>query len=326
MNLTAADKVLTSTQATETDQSQLERCSTENAEPEPAPPRGLRALKASVSGRVSAAILPLAMRLARDFVGGETADDALLVAKRLAKEAIPSTLGFWDTTDYTRRQVASIQLETVNRLAASGLDCYISIKPPALGYDPQLAAEIAAGAKASNIRLHFDSHGPETVEPSHKMLQAMLREVPAGSLGTTIPGRWLRSLTDADWAIQQQLSIRVVKGQWPDPACPERDLQAGFLEVVDRLAGRARHVAVATHDMPLAEQAIARLQAAGTSCELEQLYGMTSKQSLRWAREKQIGLRVYIPFGKGYVPNAIGVLKRNPRLAWVILKKLVASR
>ncbi len=106
MNLTAADKVLTSTQVTETDQSQLDRCSTETAPPEPAPPRGLRALKASVSGRVSAAILPLAMRLARDFVGGETSDDALLVAKRLAKENIPSTLGFWDTTDYTWRQVA----------------------------------------------------------------------------------------------------------------------------------------------------------------------------------------------------------------------------
>ena len=324
MNLT--EKVRTSTQVPEADQSQLDRCSTETAPPESAPLPALRGLKASVSRKISASLLPLVTRFARDFVSGETIDDALSVAQRLANDTIPSTLGFWDTPDYTRRQVAHIYLTAVKRLAAGTLDSYVSIKPPALGYDPQLAAEFAAEAKASNIRLHCDSHGPESADPSHVMLQAMLRELPAANLGTTIPGRWLRSLTDADWAVEQQLNVRVVKGQWPSPDCPQRDLRTGFLEVVDRLAGRARHVAVATHDMPLAEQAIARLRAAGTSCELEQLYGMNSRQSLRWARENRIKLRVYIPFGKGYVPNAIGVLKRNPRLAWVILKTFVVSR
>ena len=268
----------------------------------------------------------MATRFAHGFVSGETVGDALSVAQRLASEAVPSTLGFWDTPDYTRRQVAQIYLSAVKRLAESALDSYVSIKPPALGYDLQLASEFAAEARASNIRLHCDSHGPEFADPSRALLQAMLGELPAANLGTTIPGRWLRSLTDADWAVEQQLNVRVVKGQWPDAACPQRDLRTGFLEVIGRLAGRARHVAVATHDMPLAEQAIARLRAAGTSCELEQLYGMNSRQSLRWARENGAGLRVYIPFGKGYVPNAIGVLKRNPRLAWVILKTLVASR
>ena len=326
MNLTAAEKVLTSTKVPEADQCQLERCSTETAPPEPAPLPVLRGLKASVSRKISASMLPLVTRFARDFVSGETIDDALSVAQRLANDTIPSTLGFWDTPDYTRRQVAHIYLAAVKHLAAGTLDSYVSIKPPALGYDAELASEFAAEAKESNIRLHCNSHGPESADPSRVMLQAMLRELPAANLGTTIPGRWLRSLTDADWAVEQQLNVRVVKGQWPGPDCPQRDLRTGFLEVVDRLAGRARHVAVATHDMPLAEQAIARLRAAGTSCELEQLYGMNSRQLLRWARKNQIKLRVYIPFGKGYVPNAIGVLKRNPRLAWVILKTLVVSR
>ena len=142
MNLT--EKVQTSTQVLETDQCQLDRCSTETAPPESAPLPVLRGLKASVSRKISASLLPLVTRFARDFVSGETIDDALSVAQRLANDTIPSTLGFWDTPDYTRRQVAHIYLAAVKRLAAGTLDSYVSIKPPALGYDPQLAAEFAA--------------------------------------------------------------------------------------------------------------------------------------------------------------------------------------
>jgi proline dehydrogenase len=119
------------------------------------------------------------------------------------------------------------------------------------------------------------------------------------------------------------LSVRVVKGQWPDPAAPGRDLRQGFIEVIEKLAGRARCVAVATHDMPLAARAIAILRAAGTPCELEQIYGMNSRRALRWARGQDVTLRLYIPFGRGYAANALGILKRNPRLAVVVAKSLL---
>ncbi len=324
MNVIAANKTVTLAREPGTDG--LMRSAVETAPPDAAPLSPLRALKAAVSQKIAAAMLPLVNHFARNFVSGDTVDDAMAVALRLADGQIASTLGFWDTADYTRQDVADIYLEAVGRLAASGLDSYVSIKPPALGCDLQVAQRLAAGAAASNIRLHCDSHGPDAADASNRMLGAMLGELPAANLGTTIPGRWLRSLDDADWAAGQQLNVRVVKGQWPDPSSPGRDLRTGFIEVVERLAGRARHVAVATHDLPLAGQAIALLRTGGTSCELEQIYGMNSKQSLHWARSRQVSLRLYIPFGKGYVPNALGVLKRNPRLALVILRALFAPR
>jgi proline dehydrogenase len=106
----------------------------------------------------------------------------------------------------------------------------------------------------------------------------------------------------------------VVKGQWPDPEEPGRDPSAGYLEVIGRLAGRARHVGVATHDVPLAAEAIARLRATNTPFELELLYGMPMARA---------PVRIYVPFGKGFIPSAVGVLRRNPRLAWLVLKDLV---
>jgi proline dehydrogenase len=286
----------------------------------------LRRLKANAVGKVSAVMLPLMRRAARSYVGGDTVDDALAIARRLADDGLPNTLGFWDTTDYSARQVIDTYIESVDSLAKSGLDSYLSIKPPALRFDAALATELAAAAKNKDVRVHCDSHGPEVADASHTLEEKMLETLGAERLSTTLPGRWLRSLPDADWAIARGIRVRVVKGQWPDPAAPNRDMREGYLEVIDKLAGRARHVGVASHDVPLAAKAIERLRVAGTPCELELLYGMPMTESLAWAKEHGADVRVYVPYGRGFIPSALGVLRRNPHLALLMLKDLVARK
>jgi proline dehydrogenase len=83
---------------------------------------------------------------------------------------------------------------------------------------------------------------------------------------------------------------------------------------------------VATHDLGLAGRAIARLRAAGTPCELEQMLGMTTAGAAALAGAHAIPVRVYVPFGRGYVPNALGVLRRNPRLAWTIVRRMLGAQ
>lgn len=289
-------------------------------------PTGLARLKTRAVESASTALMPVARRVAPDHIGGETVEDALAVARRLAGEGVPNTLGFWDTGADSVRQVADIYLDTVGRLSASGLDGYVSMKPPALRFDDELASQLAETAAAAGIRLHADSHGPEVADRSAAMLETMLLHLSPDDLGTTLPGRWSRSLADADWAVDRRLAVRVVKGQWPDPADPERDMSTGFLEVIDRLAGRARHVAVASHDLELADSAITRLRAAGTSCELELIHGVPMADSLEWARRNDVAVRVYVPFGKGFIPNAARLLRHNPRLAWQIARGVVTDR
>ena len=119
--------------------------------------------------------------------------------------------------------------------------------------------------------------------------------------------------------------MRVDKGEWADPADPERDMREGFLEVIDRLCGRAVHVAVATHDAPLAHEAVERLRAAGTPCGLELLYGLPMRASLRQAIALGLDVRVYVPYGHAYTPYALGQLRRRPRTALWIARDLAAG-
>ncbi|NNK91473.1 MAG: hypothetical protein HKO87_03495 [Acidimicrobiia bacterium] len=298
----------------------------DTAPPPEAEPTGLAQLKTRMVRGASAALMPLAQRVAPDHIGGETVADALCVAHRLAGEGLPNTLGFWDTAAYSRRDVAETYVETIERLSTSGLDGYVSIKPPALRFEHETAKRLAAVASTHGIRLHCDSHGIEVADLSGAMIETMLARLPPDALGTTLPGRWSRSLTDADWAVERGLPVRVVKGQWPDPEDPKRDMVSGCLDVVDRLAGRARHVAVASHDVSLVPEAINRLRAAGTSCELELIHGAPLAEPLDWARNNGVAVRIYVPFGKGFIPNAVGLIRRNPRFAWRIVTGFVAER
>ena len=274
--------------------------------------------RARLKATLSRAVLAGLKRGARGYVGGERVEDAIAVAQRLAAAGTPTTLGYWPASSHDARAVFAIYSEALSKARAVGLDTYHSIKPPALRFDPALAGALAQEAARAQVRVHCDSHGCEVAEQSHRFAQALLETLPPSLVGVTLPGRWKRSLTDADWASERGIPVRVVKGQWPDPDDRARDLGEGYLEVVQRLSGRAAHVAVATHDLALAQKAIARLRETNTSCELEMILGMPIAPLMAWAKHNDVRTRIYAPFGPGYVPNALGILRRNPRLVWRI--------
>jgi proline dehydrogenase len=165
--------------------------------------------------------------------------------------------------------------------------------------------------------LHLDALGPETVDRTWAAIEDL---VDGSHFGCTIPGRWRRSLADADWAIEHRLGVRVVKGQWADPDDPRLDPRIGFIEIVRRLAGRARHVAVASHDLVTARRAIELLLTSRTSTTLELLYGLPSRKQMELARELGVPVRLYVPYGAAYLPYCLAQMKRNPQIAWWLVR------
>jgi proline dehydrogenase len=168
-----------------------------------------------------------------------------------------------------------------------------------------------------------DAVGPDVVEATWRLLADSAGAAP---LGTTLPGRWRRSPEDADRAAELGLAVRVVKGQWPDLDGDDEDPARGFLRVVDRLVGHSGVVAVATHDVPLLEQALFRLLGAGRSCEVELFYGLPFRGPALLARRLGVPVRLYVPYGDAGTPYRRGVLTSRPSAALWIVQDLLYGK
>ena len=254
----------------------------------------------------------LARTFAPTFFVDLTLDETLAICRNSAKQNIATAICFWDDERDTPQSIADGCLAALAALPAARTDTYLSLKAPPLGYSVELGCAIAAQAKRHAIPLHFDSHAPETADPTFTLIDKIAK-VTTG-VGCTLPGRWRRSLDDADRVVEQGLSVRVVKGQWTEAGPSPVDPIRGFLAVVDRLAGRAPLVRVATHDQTLADEALRRLKAAGTPCELEMLFGFSNKKSADVAAALGVPVRYYIPFGRGWLPFVMDQIRENPGL------------
>ena len=264
---------------------------------------------------------PIERRAAGVYFAGPELSDAVASADRIAERGYGVLLGFWNADGADPREVTRENLAALAALTARGHDRYISVKAPALDYSLDLVRRIAS--EHPDV-LHFDSHGCEAAEQT-LALAAAAREEHA-SVGVTIPGRWRRSPSDAERAVELGLRVRVVKGEWADPDQPDLDMHDGFLAVVDRLAGRGRHVSVATHDPDLAREALERLAATGTPHDVELLLGLPFARIAAVAMEAGLPARVYVPYGHASLRYGLGYLRRNPRRVWWLARDLLFRR
>ena len=294
----------------------------------PAPDRiGFTArLKAQATAGASALLLPMMRAIARDSIGGESLDDAWAVAQRLQTRGLAHTLGYWDTTQDTQADVTRIYVNAIARLGEASQDGYLSIKPPALRFDPAAAETLARTAARAGVRLHCDSHGANVADHTFGFLRRLLRHLPAELVSVTLPGRWARSLEDATRMAELGVAVRIVKGEWPDAPGLDRDLRQGFLELVDRAADLGLRNAVATHDVELAEQSLRRLAAEGAPAELEFIFGNQSNALIALADAQEVTARAYVPYGRGFAPSALKALRRNPRIALDMLGHMAGLR
>jgi proline dehydrogenase len=259
----------------------------------------------------------------RAYVAGPKLDDALQTCRRISNLGFASTICFWNLDSEAPQQVANAYSSALAAIGSETLDCYLSIKLPPLKFDRNLLNEVLKHGGQKNMLVHFDSLEPEAADKTFSVMEAIVRAYPR--LGCTLPGRWLRSCSDADWAVDLGVRVRVVKGQWQDSKHPYINLQEGYLNVIDRLAGRAKCVAVATHDPALARESLERLRKSGTPCSLELLYGLPVNPVLKVARQLGVPVRVYVPYGYGWLPYSLTQAKRNPRVFWWVLRDLLSG-
>jgi len=269
----------------------------------------MRLLKRSVR-----AVLDIAGRV---YVPGDRLEDALRVGDKVDAMGRAVTVGYFPHYSDSPGRLLGISCSIIEALASRYDNAYPSIKPPAFGYDFGLIAEVANRANLHGLLVHFDSHEIFTAEPTFDLLEKTVAI--GGQVGITLPGRWRRSVEDAQLIRSLGVRPRLVKGEWADPYDPKRDRTQGFLEMVDSLSGYKNEVALATHDADLLRESLGRLASSGTPCQVELLNGLPQRKAMEVAQEFGVGVRIYVPFGKAWRPYAMSKCVRDPRiLLWVM--------
>lgn len=253
------------------------------------------------------------------YVSGPELSDALREEGRYSRAGYATTVGFWNGTADTPEDVAREASASAEALPAGS---EVSLKLVAIGGDGPVLDELAALCARRELTLHLDALGPDSAAAAQATAKRLDASAP-GKVGCTLPGRWARSAEDARALQGSGMRVRVTKGEVEDADGADLDPSAGFLDLIDALAGGSCHVEVATQDPALAETALERLKAAGTSCELQVLHAMRSSAAVEVARKLGIGVRVYVPYGTGRMPYTREAIESRPALALVFARDLL---
>jgi proline dehydrogenase len=274
------------------------------------------------------------------FMPGEQIEDAIRAAAELKPQGITTILtklGENLTGTDEAEQVTLHYLEVLDRIAASGLDAQISVKPTQLGLDLDRALcernldRLIARAEQCNNFVWIDMESSPYVEPT----LALYRRTRARTarVGIALQAYLYRTAQDVESLVPLGAAIRIVKGAYLEPAdvaFPRKaDVDANYYKLCVRLLapdarkpGAVLHIA--THDIALADRLaayIAEHNVPVSAYEFAMLYGIQRGQQLRLARGGR-RLRVLISYGEYWFPWYMRRLAERPANMWFVVRTM----
>jgi proline dehydrogenase len=278
-------------------------------------------------------------RVVARFVPGETLDEALAAVRKINAGGMCATLnplGENVTTADEATAGTDAYIEILQRIAAEGLDCNVSVKLTVMGLD--LGDEVAA----ANLRrvlevaamygnfVRIDMEASAYVDRTLDLWRRARAEMPA--VGTVIQSYMRRSRADIDRLAAEGASLRIVKGAYAesaDIAFPDKaDVDSEYVRILERLAApdavaAGASVAVASHD-PAMIAAGRRLieQHDLASWEFQMLYGIGTNLQ-RELTEAGYRVRVYVSYGPSWYPWFMRRLAERPANIGFFLRHLL---
>jgi proline dehydrogenase len=275
------------------------------------------------------------------FMPGERVDDALRAAGELKPQGINTILtrlGENLTRVEEAEDVTQHYLDVLDRIAASGLDAQISVKPTQLGLDldrelcyRNFVRLLDRAAERGNSIVWIDMESSPYVDPTLDLYRRAIAKTPR--VGIAIQAYLHRTAKDIETLIPLGGAIRMVKGAYLEPPdiafAKKSDTDENYYTLCVRLlaedarkAGMLLHIA--THDIALAD----RLQAYITqhnipksAYEFAMLYGIQRGQQQKLASSGE-RLRVLISYGEYWFPWYMRRLAERPANVWFVVRTM----
>jgi len=276
---------------------------------------------------------PVVQRFSQRYIAGETVRDAVGVVQRLngeGKLATIDVLGEEIRTEEEARGIAAAYRDVFDAIEREGLGSNVSIKLTALGlnlsYDlcKENVESILAGGKFVRIDMEDSSTTDDTLR-----LYRELREDGHENLGVVLQARLRRTLDDVYALADLRPNVRLCKGIYLEPASiaftDYEAIRASFVKALRALSTiDGAHVAIATHDEWLLEQALAQLPpTTNYTYEFQMLLGVREERASELVRGGH-RVRIYVPFGQQWYEYSLRRLQENPAMAGTIARSTVS--
>ena len=286
---------------------------------------------------------PLAKRVSRRFVAGETLDEAIEVAKGLNAAGMLVSLDHLGENVTKKEEAKRAAMEYLAALDAIGdheLNCNISIKLTQLALDidlmlcEELVRKIAARAKKVGTTVRLDMESSAYTQDTLDLYRKLCKK--HENIGVVIQSYLYRSEQDLRALISQGANVRLCKGAYKEPkkvAFPlKMDVDRNYKILLEKLfSEEARKQGVvpciATHDSKMIHGALRIIKAKripSEEFEFQMLYGIRPElQHLLASEGYQV--RVYVPYGEPWYPYLMRRLAERPANIWFLAKNLLRA-
>ena len=277
----------------------------------------------------------------KDYIAGETIEDAIKASKALNDKGILTTIDVLGEfiEDLSEAEANTKEyMEVIEAAEAAGINGNYSLKPTSFGLliDKEVAynhiRKIVAKAASYNNFVRIDMEDHPCTDMEIEMFRKLKKEFPK-NVGLVLQSYMRRTLDDIK-ALNDintedtPLNFRLCKGIYVEPAHVAfqdyQEVNDHYMEDLEYMMQQKMYPAIATHDKPLVEGAlklIEKYQYQKDQYEFQMLYGVTPhlRQSIM---DKGHHMRVYVPFGKDWFGYSTRRLKENPGMATHLIKAL----
>lgn len=265
--------------------------------------------------------------LARRFVSGTTAGEAIAVATKLKQKNITSTLDLLGenmTDPAETKAAASAYTQLVQLMSDQGVEPYISVKLTMLGLDQsaELCEEnlshVLSVADERNGRVCLDMEGSAYTERTLTIYERACEKFRSPEI--VLQAYLHRTKEDAQRVLKANGRLRLCKGAYREPPAKAlqnmRDIRKNYLDILENLLVNSQRVCIASHDDHIVNRALAaleRLSVPRERYEFQMLYGLRAKTWSSLAAQGH-NMTVYVPYGEhwqAYYARRLAERKEN---------------
>ncbi len=263
---------------------------------------------------------------AKRYIAGETLDDAINFSKKLNGEGAMTTidvLGEFVSTKEETEHYRDLAIQVLEEIDKNKVESNLSLKLTQMGLKISKALcidnveKILKRAKELGNFVRIDMEDSSCTTDTLEIYNSFRDEY---NVGTVLQAYMRRTIDDIEGLSNKPMNFRLCKGIYDEPrtiAYKEYDIvNDNYKYCLETLFKQKAYVGIATHDEILtfhAERLIREYGLKRDEYEFQMLLGV-DEELRRIIIENGHRIRIYVPFGKDWLPYSIRRLKENPNI------------